>query len=141
MAKGITPKLAVRLALGWLALSALQLGAWALFSPQSFYDDFPGMGRSGWISADGPFNEHLIRDFGALNLALAVLLIAAAVRLSRDLITVAAVASLVWGVPHLIYHIANSETLDGLDNVVSLGGLAVSAVLGIGLLVTARRFD
>ena len=35
-----------------------------------FYDDFPGLGRS-WVAADGPYNEHLVRDVGALNLALA----------------------------------------------------------------------
>lgn len=129
-----------RLALGWLALSALQLGFWALLAPRSFYDNFPGFGRS-WIAVDGPFNEHFVRDFGALNLALAVLLIAAAVRLSRDLVSVAAIASLVWGVPHVIYHLANTDDLSVMDNIASVGGLAFAVLLAAMLLVSAKKLD
>jgi hypothetical protein len=44
--------------------------------------DFPGAGRS-WVAPDGPFNEHLARDVGVLNLALAVVTIAAAVEDGR----------------------------------------------------------
>src|SRR3989442_1265426 len=61
---------ALRIVLGVMAVQFLVLGAWAELGPQSFYDDFPGGGRH-WISADGPFNEHLVRDFGGLNLRLA----------------------------------------------------------------------
>ena len=129
-----------RLALGWLALSALQLGFWALLAPQSFFDNFPGFGRS-WIAVDGPYNEHFVRDFGALNLALAVLLVAAAVRLSRDLVSVAAIASLVWGVPHVIYHLANTEDLGAMDNVASVGGLAFGVLLAVMLLISAKKLD
>ena len=129
-----------RLALGWLALSALQLGFWALLAPQSFFDNFPGFGRS-WLAVDGPFNEHFVRDFGALNLALAVLLIAAAVRLSRDLVSVAAIASLVWGVPHVIYHLANTDGLTAMDNVASIGGLAFGVLLAVMLLISAQKLD
>ena len=129
-----------RLALAWLALSALQIGAWALLAPQSFYDNFPGFGRS-WVSVDGPFNEHLVRDVGALNLALAVLLVAAAIRLSRDLVSVAAIASLVWGVPHALYHLANTDGLSTMDNLASIGGLLFSVVLAAMLLVSAKKLD
>ena len=55
-------------------------------SPQSFYDDFPGLGRA-WVSVDGPYNEHLVRDVGALNLALLVLFVVAWVRLDRQLVS------------------------------------------------------
>ena len=65
-----------RLALGILAAAALVVGAWAQFAPASFYTSFPG-GR-GWVAVDGPYNEHLIRDIGGLNLALAVMALAAA---------------------------------------------------------------
>ena len=71
----MTPSQIIRVAFGYLALSSLQIGAWALFAPRSFYDGFPGAGRS-WVSVDGPYNEHLVRDVGALNLAIAVLLVA-----------------------------------------------------------------
>ncbi len=56
----------------------LPAGLWPLLSPRGFYEDFPGF-RIGWVAMDGPFNEHLIRDFGALNLALSAILIGAAV--------------------------------------------------------------
>ena len=47
--------------------TALQASAF----PRSFYDDFP-LGR-GWIAASGgAYNEHLVRDVGALFLALAI---------------------------------------------------------------------
>ena len=51
-----------------LAVSALTVGLWALLVPRSFYDDFPLPGRA-WVSTLGPYNEHLVRDVGALNLA------------------------------------------------------------------------
>ena len=90
----------VRIALGYQILVAAQIGFWALLAPQSFYDGFPGTGRA-WVAADGPFNEHLIRDFGALNLALLVVLGWAAVKLTRELVQLAAAASLVLSLIHI----------------------------------------
>ena len=52
-----------------MALFGLIPGAWAAIAPESFYWDFPKI-RSAWVSSDGPFNEHLIRDVGAFFLAL-----------------------------------------------------------------------
>lgn len=137
--QAMTHRLAVRLGLGWLALSALQLGAWALFAPQAFYDGFPGFGRS-WVAVDGPFNEHLVRDVGALNLALAALLIYAAVRATRELVSIAAIASLVWGIPHFAYHLFNTEGLSASDNALSLGGLALAVLFAVLLLWAGRKF-
>jgi len=62
-----------------LALVAAYVGAWALFAPASFYAEFPGGSRH-WVAADGPFNEHLVRDVGAAYCALCVLSVAALVR-------------------------------------------------------------
>lgn len=134
----MTPQRAIRLALGWLALVAVQIGVWALLAPRSFYDDFPGFGRT-WVSVDGPFNEHLVRDVGALNLGVGALLIYAIARPTRELVSVAAVVSLVWGIPHLLYHIANASDLAGIDVVASLGGLAVGVLLPVLLLKNARH--
>ncbi len=126
-----------RIALGYLAAVSLQIGLWAVLAPQSFYDDFPGLGRS-WVAVDGPYNEHLVRDVGALNLAFAVLVVAAAVRLTRSLVSIASIAALVWGVPHLLYHLANAGDLSTGDAVASIGGLAAFVILPIALLVWAR---
>ena len=98
----------MRIALGYLALVSLEIGLWAQFAPQSFFDDFPGLGRA-WVNVDGPYNEHLVRDIGGLNLALAAVLIVALITLSRPTIIAASLASLLYGVPHLIYHIANQR--------------------------------
>lgn len=129
-------ELVTRIALGYLTLVSLQIGVWAVLAPRSFYDDFPGLGRS-WVSADGPYNEHLVRDVGALNLAFAVLTIAAGVRPTRSLVTVASVAALAWGVPHLLYHVANADLLGTADAVASIGGLVAFVALPIALLVWA----
>lgn len=130
----------IRLALGYLILVSLQIGLWALFAPRSFYDGFPGLGRA-WISVDGPYNEHLIRDVGALNLALVAVLLAAAITMSRRLITTAAAASLVWGTPHLLYHLFNSEGLTASDVAGVLLGLALFAALPVALIVIGRKLD
>jgi hypothetical protein len=133
-------KTVVRVALGYLTLVSLSIGLWALLAPRSFYDGYPGLGRV-WVGVDGPYNEHLVRDVGALNLALAVLLIAAAVTVTRAMVLTAAIASLVWGLPHLVYHIANAGDLEAGDAVASIGGLALFAVLPIMLIVVSGDLE
>jgi hypothetical protein len=126
----------------WAAVS-LQLAGWAILAPRSFYDDYPGFGRH-WVSVDGPYNEHFVRDFGALNLALAVVTIAALITLSKPMVIAVAVAWLAWGVPHLVYHLRHLDlysTTDQVLNVVALAALPVIAVVVLALTLTtpARR--
>ena len=130
----------VRIALGYLIIVTAQVGVWALLAPRSFYDDFPGLGRM-WVSVDGPYNEHLVRDVGALNLALLVLFVAAWLRPGRQLLVLAGVASLVWGVPHAVYHLLNTDGFAGSDLALSLGGLVLFVVLGGGLVWAAGAID
>ena len=127
----------VRVLLAVLAGSAFMLGAWAAAAPKSFYDSFPN-GR-GWVAADGPYNEHLVRDFGGLNLGLAVVLVVAAVKLTPVLVRTATVASLAFGVPHLLYHLGHLDVYAGGDkaaNVVLLSGGVAMAV--VALLLAGR---
>ena len=131
-------RLWIRIALGYLALVSVQIGAWALLAPRSFYDGFPGLGRA-WVSVDGPYNEHLVRDVGALNLALTAIFVLAAVSLSRSLIVGAAIAAMVWGVPHLVYHLVNTGGLSASDLTLSLTGLVLFAGLPLALLAVARN--
>ena len=56
-----------RFALSYLLLTGLVVSVWALFLSHRFYTLFPGLGRS-WVSIDGPYNEHLIRDVGRSDL-------------------------------------------------------------------------
>lgn len=129
------PERLVRPVLFVLAASALQLGVWIVISPRSFYDDFPGLGRR-WVSVDGPYNEHLLRDFGQSQLALAVVLLAALVRPDRYLVRTAALASLLFSVPHLVYHATHLDAYDTSDqvaNIVLLGlAVALPAILVLG---------
>ncbi|MGB6058715.1 MAG: hypothetical protein WBF71_10655 [Microthrixaceae bacterium] len=133
----MTYRLWQRLALGYLALNSLVVGLWAQLAPRSFYDDFPGLGAV-WVAVDGPYNEHLIRDVGGLNLALSAVLIAALVTLSAQLVGAAAVAALVYGFPHLVYHLFNTDGLRTGDVIASIGGLTLFVLLGVSLLLVTR---
>jgi hypothetical protein len=128
----------LRVALVVLAVGNVFVGPWAAFAPRSFYDDFPGFGRH-WVQVDGPYNQHLVRDFGALNLAFAVVTIAVVITLSRPLVIAVAIAWLAWGVPHLVYHVRHIDvysTSDQVLNAVLLGALPVIAFVVLAL---ARR--
>jgi hypothetical protein len=128
----------LRLGLGLLAVAAANVGVWALAAPRSFYDDFPGGGRS-WVSAVGPYNEHLVRDVGELNLALALLLAAAAVLLGRRLVIVALAVYLVNAVPHFIFHVSHMDELSTGDQVAQTVSLALAVLLPLALLPLAWR--
>ena len=91
------------------------------------------------MRVDGPYNEHLVRDIGGLNLAMAALLIAAAITLSRSLVITASVATLLYGVPHLVYHLVRRDGLGAGDVAISLGGLALFAAVPVLLILGARR--
>ena len=128
----------VRVLLVLIAVPSVLVGAWALLAPRSFYDDFPGGGRH-WVSADGPYNEHLVRDVGSLNLALVVVVVAAAIVLTRTLVRTAAVATLVYAIPHFAYHAAHTDLYETSDSVATLFSLGLAVVLPIILLVVVSR--
>ncbi len=143
-AAGIEPALSgwVRLLLWLMAFGNIGVGLQALFTPRSFYDDFP-VGR-GWVRMDGPYNQHLVRDVGSLNLALVVLVLAALFVSTRSLARIAAVVWLVNAVPHFVYHarhigMAGMESSDKVGILFSLGGAVLLPVLVLVLLSTQRR--
>jgi hypothetical protein len=120
-----------------IAVTPALVGIWATASPRGFYDDFPGGGRH-WVSAVGPYDEHLVRDVGALYLGALVLLVLAWIWLDRRLVQATLVSYAVAALPHLIYH---STALDGFstgDAVAEIGGLALNVVLPLGLLFVTR---
>lgn len=126
------------------ALIGCYVGAWAAFAPQSFYDTFPGLGLI-WISIDGPYNEHLVRDTGTLNLGLAAATLYAATRRGPAALEVSRALGLAWVVfslPHLGYHLFHLDGLRAVDVVLQVISLASTAVLGALLMlgeVTASR--
>ena len=126
-----------RILLAITVILAAYVGIWAEVFPRGFYDSFPGFGLS-WISEDGPFNEHLIRDVGSFYLGLGAASLAAI--FSRGAIAgrVVGLAWALFGLLHFGYHVLHFEgsMLDRVGNVVSLG---ISLLLGILLTLPSRR--
>ncbi len=59
-----------RSVLAVLGGSGAVTGGWAYAAPRRWYDTFPGLGMS-WLPQLGPFNEHFVKDVGAMFLAMA----------------------------------------------------------------------
>ncbi len=128
--------------LSLLATVQLAVGGSALLAPSSFYVSFPWF-RDRWISAYGPFNEHLVVDAGAGFLATGLALAIAACWLQRPIIIVALVTYLAQALPHVIYHLGSPgpglPLPDQVANVVGLAGGVV--VAGLLLLAWLRSED
>jgi AhpD family alkylhydroperoxidase len=116
-----------------LALPMFLIGVWGLIAPHGFYDAFPGGGRH-WLSAYGPYDEHLVRDFAALNLALGFLLVISTLTLDRRLVQGALGAVAVYSAPHLGFHLAHPHALGTSDNVLSDSGLALNLLVPLAML-------
>ena len=130
---------------GWLRAGLLVLaatmigtGCWALLLPRAFYDDFPLSGW-GWISTLGPYNEHLVRDYGAMNLALSFLLVSAAIFLERRLSRVALTTLLIFAAPHFAFHLTQTHHFSPFQDLAQVGGLGFQILLPLALLVLTGR--
>jgi hypothetical protein len=128
----------MRIGLLFLAVTTLNGSMWALPFPRSFYDEFPLPGRE-WVSTLGPYDEHLVRDYGALNLALGILLVGAAIVLERRLTLVALVSWLGYAAPHFLYHTTLTEHFSLVDDAAQLTSLGLQVVLPLALLAVAVR--
>jgi hypothetical protein len=119
---------AVQVGLGILAILQGIVGIWASLVPRSFYRSFPIPGHN-WVSLLPPYNEHLIRDVGELNLALTVVLAAAALTGQRLLSVVAVIAAAVYAVPHAVFHMFHLRGFPTVDAVTQTTGIAVQLVV------------
>lgn len=115
------------------------LGFYALFNPRSFYEDFP-FGLN-WVEVLPAYNEHLTRDVGGLNLALAVLLGAAAVRLTPGFVRTAAVAALFYGAPHFTYHLLHLDAFGWVDAAANVVALGFGVAAPLALLSAAEELE
>jgi hypothetical protein len=114
-----------------LAVAAAVTGVWAAAFPLSFYTDFPAPGRH-WVSALGPYNEHLTRDVGGLFLALLVLSVLAWRRPTPTTLRMTGGAWLIFNAEHFLWHVLHLDVFpaaDKIGNVVALGGLLILSVL------------
>jgi hypothetical protein len=129
-----TRLLLLRLGSALLAVSQGVIGGWALLGPDSFFRAFPGAGV-GWVALLPPYNEHLVRDVGALSLALAVLLGYAAVRPDPRIVRLAVLAFAVYAVPHTVYHAGHLTGYPAADVTVQVTGFALQLALVVVLLL------
>ena len=126
--------LVTRGALAYLVLTGFVVGVWAFGFPHAFYAGFPGFGRT-WVSVDGPFNEHLVRDTGAAYLMTAGL---GAVGWTRPAIAApftVGVATLCFNLPHFAYHMTHLGMYGLVDRALNVAALG-SAVLASAWLLT-----
>ena len=128
----------LRIGLLLLATQPAVVGLWILAAPRSFYDDFPGGGRH-WVSPLPPYNEHLLRDFGAANIGFLVLLLAAALYLEKRLVQVVLVGYAAGALPHFAYHLTTTDAYSASDDVLSLGSLALTVIVPLALLALTRE--
>ena len=117
-----------QVSLGLLTVSQLVIGGWALLAPTHFFTTFPAAGHA-WVALLPPYNEHLVRDVGALSLALAVVLAGATVTADRRLIRVAAVAFAVYTVPHTLFHGSHLHGFTLSDGVAQMSGFVLQLLL------------
>lgn len=122
---------------GTLLIAAV-VGVWAYVLPRDFYDHFPSV-LGEWISQDGPYNEHLIRDHGAQYLALGAGSAAALFWRLQLLFRALGIAWGLFGVLHFAYHVTHLSLLSASDAASQTAVLGVAALLGIGIGIPPRR--
>jgi hypothetical protein len=118
----------------WLltALTAAT-GVLTTFLPRVFYDDIP------WVALNPPYSEHLMRDFGAMNLGLALTIGVAAATMHPLLVRTALGAYLLFSIPHLHFHATHLEGFTTTEAATELVVLAVTVALPVVLLSLTRR--
>ena len=113
---------------------------WALAAPRSFYEDFPGLGYA-WVAELPRYSEHLVRDVGSLNLALAVLLLWAAGGLERNVVRAALIGWLVYSIPHFIFHVFHLERYADDNATSQMIALGIGIALPLLLLAANERLE
>lgn len=130
----------VRLALVALGLPNLLTGAWAVLSPQGWYDNFPGWDPR-LVAAEPPYNAHLATDAGAGLLAAGVILVAAAAWFAdHRSVRLALIAFGTFAIPHGAWHAFNpSDDLTAAQDLQNAGLLVFTAAATVALYVVVAR--
>ncbi|GAA2859442.1 hypothetical protein GCM10010517_17970 [Streptosporangium fragile] len=128
----------LRAGLAGLAVTQAVIGAWASISPRGFFEDFPLPGHP-WVALLPPYNEHMVLDFGGLNLGFGLMLAVAAVTLDRLLVRTVLGGYLVFAVPHLAFHLGHLGHFAPVDAVGQAVTLALCVVTPLVLLFLSGR--
>jgi hypothetical protein len=99
-----------------LGVLTATLGVWAGLAPESFYRDGPiPLTDTNWVRSLPPYNEHLVRDYGFVNLGLTVSFFVAAIKLTPELVRTSAAGLFVFGAPHTAFHSFNQDHMSAVD--------------------------
>ena len=124
---------ALRVGVWFLTFVEVVVGLVATLAPRAFYDYVP------WVNLMPPYSEHLMRDYGAMNLALALVFIVAATTMERRLVRLALVAYLLFAIPHLIFHVMHLENFTTVAAVAQTTLLTLAVLLPLALLILTRQ--
>lgn len=126
------PRRWVRAGLVALTLLNLTLATWILLAPRNFY----GLAA---VNLNMPYNEHLLQDFGAMSLALALVLGAAARSMDHRLRTTALQSALLFWAVHFVIHLRHLHAMTPVNTTLLMTALAVTVALPAALLAMSRR--
>lgn len=123
----------LRAGMWFLTFVELAVGTLATLAPRLFYDDVP------WVDLAPPFSEHLMRDYGAMNLALGLVTAVAAITMNRVMVRTALAAYLVFAVAHLLFHITHHDHYTASQAVGETTALTIAVLLPLALLALTWR--
>jgi hypothetical protein len=123
----------LRAGMWFLTFVELAVGVVATLVPRVFYDYVP------WVDLAPPFSEHLMRDYGAMTLALGMVTAVAAFTMDRRMVRTALAAILLFAVPHLLFHVTHHEHYTTSQAVGETTALAIAVLLPLALLALTWR--
>lgn len=123
----------LRAGMWFMAIVELAVGVVATLSPRFFYDNAP------WVDLAPPFAEHLMRDYGAMNLALGLVTVVAAITMDRLMVRTSLAAYLVFAVAHLLFHVTHHDHYTTSQAIGETTALTIAVLLPLALLVLSWR--
>lgn len=118
-------------------VALIPLALWPIVSPRNFYENFPGGGFH-WIDVNGPYNEHFLIDFGALNLALALVVGLALWKMTDTIVFAAGIALTAYALPHSIYHLNHLDVYKSGEEIPAVAPLLAQFVMGLAITWLSR---
>jgi len=126
------PRTCIRAGLVALTLLHLTLASWILLAPRSFFN-------LAWVNMNMAYNEHLLLDFGAMNLALALVLGTAARTMEPRLLRTALQGALLFWAAHFVIHLRYLHAMTASNTALLMTALAITVVLPGALLTLLWR--
>lgn len=128
-----------RALLAFFAFFGIYTGGWAYFAPALWYQNFPGFGFS-WLPQLGPYNMHLVKDDGAMFLALAVLSVLALLYVrSAPVVLITASVWLVFNVLHLVFHVQHLAVYSTTDKILNVILLSMVTLFNTALFMPVKE--